>query len=48
MNDIVSLFRRRDSSSEKFTAAPRHRREGFFDDQDQWHDATETPVAAHG
>ena len=36
--------RKRSAKAEKSSPAPRHRREGWFDEQDRWHDGT--PQAA--
>jgi uncharacterized protein YukE len=37
-NVVIPFLSKRDTAAK---AAPRHRRDGFFDEQDQWHDAAE-------
>lgn len=45
MPNVVTPFsRKRHADSQKATPHPRHRRDGYFDEQDQWHDSTETPT----
>jgi hypothetical protein len=51
MPNVVTPFLRRHHKTRSTTDAPRHRREGFFDEHDEWHDAeTAKPQAtrAHG
>ena len=47
MPNVVTPFTRRKKSKTQTETAPRHRREGWFDDQDLWHDSDEhaEPVA---
>lgn len=41
MPNVVTPFTRRNKPQSKTSSAPRHRREGWFDDQDQWHESDE-------
>ena len=41
-NVVTPVSRKRHANAqESATAHPRHRREGWFDEQDQWHDSSE-------
>ena len=44
MVNVIPFTRKRNKNTEP--EAPRHRRDGWFDDQDQWHPADEQGVAA--
>lgn len=49
MNNVVTPFlRKRSKSFSSDPAAARHRREGWFDEQDVWHDAESEPLAGEG
>lgn len=51
MPNVVTPFsRKRKAAIQHPTPHPRHRREGYFDDRDQWHDSSETtkPTAHSG
>ncbi|MEV7395751.1 hypothetical protein [Aeromicrobium sp. NPDC092404] len=51
MPNVVTPFtRKRQAVAAAPAVAPRHRRDGWFDDKDQWHDAAESvePARAHG
>jgi hypothetical protein len=42
MPNVVTPFtRERDTPAEPPSTPPRHRRDGYFDDSDQWHDSME-------
>ena len=46
MPNVVTPFsRKRHADTRKATAHPRHRRDGYFDEQDQWHDSSETTAS---
>jgi hypothetical protein len=47
MPNVVTPFDRKPAKPITDTA-PRHRRDGEFDDDGQWHDASDTQVAANG
>ncbi|WP_332667310.1 hypothetical protein [Aeromicrobium sp.] len=44
MPNVVTPFsrKRHTTAQQSTTAHPRHRRDGYFDEQDQWHDSSET------
>lgn len=47
MPNVVTPFsRKRHADSQKATPHPRHRRDGYFDEHDQWHDSTEADESA--
>jgi hypothetical protein len=47
MRKVVTPFsRRHDLKDQRQNPHPRHRREGYFDEQDEWHDSTETTESA--
>ena len=48
MPNVVTPFsRKRHRSAHKSkNTHPRHRRDGYFDEQDQWHDSTESDKSA--
>jgi hypothetical protein len=52
MPDVVTPFSRKSQPDHprSATANPRHRRDGYFDEHDQWHEGSETAQAdrAHG
>jgi hypothetical protein len=48
MNNVVTPFLRKRSTSSSDPAAARHRREGWFDEQDVWHEAESEPLANEG
>jgi hypothetical protein len=41
-NVVTSLSRKRRTTAEPTGPAPRHRRDGYFDEQDHWHDSSQT------
>ncbi|WP_157439492.1 hypothetical protein [Aeromicrobium sp. Root344] len=41
MPNVVTPFARRRDSARPSVAAPRHRRDGYFDEHDQWHDSSD-------
>jgi hypothetical protein len=45
MAHVVIPFRKRRSKAQDEPAAPRHRRDGWFDEQDVWHAAEHTEPA---
>jgi hypothetical protein len=45
-NVVTSFTRKRDTTARQSTTHPRHRRDGYFDEQDQWHDATEATTTS--
>jgi hypothetical protein len=45
-NVVTSFTRRRNTTPRQSTSTPRHRRDGYFDEQDQWHDATEATASS--
>jgi hypothetical protein len=47
MPDVVTPFDRK-QATQPTQASPRHRRDGEFDDDGQWHDAADSPFAANG
>jgi hypothetical protein len=47
MPNVVTPFsRKRHAVANQPNPHPRHRREGYFDDKDHWHDSSETPEPA--
>jgi hypothetical protein len=43
MPNVVTPFSRKHRTRSRPTSStPRHRREGYFDEHDQWHNSTET------
>lgn len=48
MPNVVTPFSRRHhaTAQQSTTAHPRHRRDGYFDEQDQWHDSAEATDSA--
>jgi hypothetical protein len=48
-NVVTPLSRKHNRTAEHTKTHPRHRRDGYFDEQDQWHDSTETtePASQH-
>ena len=47
MPNVVTPFsRKRHTATHKATSPPRHRRDGYFDEHDQWHDSTESDESA--
>lgn len=43
MPNVVTPFsRKRHAHVKSATPHPRHRRDGYFDEQDQWHDSSES------
>jgi len=50
MPNVVTPFsRKHNTTARQSTSTPRHRRDGYFDEQDQWHDSTEAiePASQH-
>lgn len=49
MASVVTPFLRKRHANQPRTVDPRHRRDGYFDEQDQWHDAEESAASpSHG
>jgi hypothetical protein len=53
MPDVVTPFDRKQATqptqpTQPTQASPRHRRDGEFDDDGQWHDTADSPFAANG
>lgn len=47
MPKVVTPFsRRHDTTTPQANPHPRHRRDGYFDEHDQWHDSAETTDSA--
>jgi hypothetical protein len=47
MPNVVTPFsRKRHTPAQQATSQPRHRRDGYFDDEDQWHDSSEAHESA--
>ena len=47
MPNVVTPFsRKRHATVQPTVPHPRHRRDGYFDEQDQWHDSTERDESA--
>lgn len=47
MRSVVTPFsRKHNRSAEHPDPHPRHRRDGYFDEQDEWHDSTEAVTPA--
>ena len=44
-NVVTPLSRKRNPDAQRPSQHPRHRRDGYFDEQDQWHDSSEATVA---
>lgn len=48
MGNVVTPFLRKRHGKQPSQADPRHRRDGYFDEQDHWHDAEKpAPAQAH-
>ncbi len=48
MPNVVTPFsRKHNTTARQSTPQPRHRRDGYFDDKDQWHDATEATASSN-
>jgi hypothetical protein len=49
MPDVVMPFTRKHNTQSKVVeTSPRHRRDGHFDDNDQWHDEPDSRLTANG
>jgi hypothetical protein len=47
-NVVTSITRKLKLAKDGSAVQGRHRRDGFFDEQDAWHDAEETAALADG
>ncbi len=49
MANVVTPFLRKRHANQQSSTHPRHRRDGYFDEHDQWHDTEEsTPPETRG
>jgi hypothetical protein len=49
MPDVVTPFNRKQATqTAPAETGPRHRRDGYFDDHDRWHEAADSHAAANG